>query len=649
MAPETLTESIPVNRESGTNGRTRKWLAVIRTPIGATAGILLFALLLLSVIAPLLLTERANEVDTSAILQPPSAEHLVGTDNLGRDLFTRVLVASGLSVQLALLATALSLVVGLILGAAPFLVGPRLGRAMTSAVNIGIAFPGLLLALFFAMIFGIGAVGAVLAIGAAGAPAFARLILTLVAGVVERDYVSSARIAGVSRVRVLLRHILPNIGEPLVVNATIGAGGALLGFASLSFLGLGVQAPDYDWGQLLGTGLSSIYVNPAAALAPGVAVVLAGLAFNMFGESIAMGIGAPTIGMGAAARRLMARRTADHQAGRSPAGSGAPDTVLEIVDLSVTFPGARGPIRPVRDVSLSIGRGESVGVVGESGSGKSLTALAIARLIEEPGAVDAARLEFRGTNLLSGTEAEHRRLLGTSLAMVFQDPMTSFNPCLRMGHQLAEVARHHQGMGRASAMRRAIDRLRAVRILDPERRARQYPHEFSGGMRQRAMIGLGIMGNPALIIADEPTTALDPTVQQQVLGLLADIRTVDDVAILLISHDVSVVAQLCDRVVVMYAGQIVEDLPVAELATAARHPYTRALIAAVPTMTTDLDAPLDTIPGRPVDPAEVPPGCPYAARCPLAIELCRTQMPPLESDDDGRRVACWRADEVVAP
>jgi peptide/nickel transport system permease protein len=193
-----------------------------------------------------------------------------------------------------------------------------------------------------------------------------------------------------------------------------------------------------------------------------------------------------------------------------------------------------------------------------------------------------------------------------------------------------------------------VDRLRSVRISEPEQRAHQYPHEFSGGMRQRAMIGMGLMGEPALIVADEPTTALDVTVQQQVLDLLASIRSADDVALVLISHDVTVVGEVCDRVLVMYAGSIVEDLPAADLATAARHPYTRALVAAVPDMDTPLDRPLAVIPGRPVDPADVPPGCAYAARCPLATERCLAEQPPLETDTAGRRVACWHAGEPMA-
>ena len=327
----------------------------------------------------------------------------------------------------------------------------------------------------------------------------------------------------------------------------------------------------------------------------------------------------------------------------APSGAVAP--VLDVRDLTVTFPGQQGPIRPVRGLSFTVGAGEAVGMVGESGSGKSLTALAVAQLIEEPGIVGASHLSLLGTDLRDGSSRQLRHFLGTSLSMVFQDPMTSFNPTRRVGGQLAEVARYHEGMSRTQAKARAIDRLRAVRVPAPERRAGQYPHEFSGGMRQRAMIGMGLMGDPALIIADEPTTALDVTIQKQVLDLLQAIRTADRVAILLISHDVAVVRQVCDRVLVMYAGRIVEDLPAGELSTAARHPYTRALVAAVPDMDSDLDQPLAVIPGRPIDPSDVPAGCAYAARCPLADQGCLDADPPLVSDGRGRRVACWHAGE----
>ena len=623
----------------------KRWLSVLRTPLGLAATALTVAVLVLAVVAPILWTDEANAVDTSNILAGPSADHWAGTDNLGRDIFYRTLVATRLSVELALAATVIAVVVGLVLGTASFLLGRRSGRLVNAGINLAVAFPGILLALFFAVIFGVGATGAVFAIGLAGAPAFGRLTQTLVASVASRDYVDAARVAGVGRVRILFRHVLPNISEPLAVNATIGAGGALLSFAGLSFLGLGVQQPSYDWGRLLMDGIQSIYVNPAAALAPGTAVLLAGLAFNLFGESVAKGLGVGVVGgipaLAPSPEALEAEEVPEevHHA--------HDDVVLDVRDLEVTFPGPDGPIRPVRGLTFTVRRGEAVGVVGESGSGKSLTALAISRLVDDAGRVDATRLELLGTDLRTADTKAQRRLLGTSLAMVFQDPMTSFNPTRRMGGQLAEVARHHQAMDRKSALARAVDRLGAVRIAEPERRAHQYPHEFSGGMRQRAMIGMGLMGSPALIVADEPTTALDVTVQQQVLDLLAAIRAAEDVALVLISHDVTVVGEVCDRVLVMYAGKIVEDLPAADLASAARHPYTRALVAAVPDMDTDLDEPLAVIPGRPVDPADVPAGCAYAARCPLATDRCRAEEPPLEADAAGRRVACWHAGEPV--
>jgi len=624
--------------------------------MGAATTTLVAAILLLAVLAPILWGEQASAIDTTAIQQDPSAQHLLGTDALGRDILYRVLVATRLSIGLALLASAIGVLLGTVLGSAPSVLPRRAARLVIGFVNIAVAFPGLLLALFFAVIFGVGTTGAVLAIGLAIAPSFARLAQTLSASVEGRDFVAAARVAGVGRLRLLLRHILPNIAEPLVVNATIGAGGALLAFAGLSFLGIGVQAPDYDWGRLLGEGLNRIYTNPAAALAPGVAVVVAGLAFNLFGETIAAVVGqrATTVRLTPQAVPVPVlppapprpHETAPAGGGAHPSTSPAADTsmanaVLRVEDLRVSFPTRAGWTNPVRGVTFSIAGGEAVGVVGESGSGKSLTALAAARLIERPGVVTAARLDLDGTPVLTTPERLTRHLLGTSLAMVFQDPTTSFNPTRRVGGQLAEVAVEHQGMGRRPALTRAVDRLRAVRVPAPERRARQYPHEFSGGMRQRAMIGMGLMASPRLIIADEPTTALDVTVQRQVLRLLATVRQETDAAILLITHDITVVGQTCDRILVMYAGRIVEELPASQLHTTTRHPYTRALMSAVPELDTDREQPLVVIPGRPPEPSNVPPGCAFAPRCPRASEQCRRVDPELLPMGPAHRAACW--------
>ena len=645
-------------------GRTGHFRRALRTPLGISAAVLLAVVLLLAVFAPLVWSADASAIDTSNILRGPSARHWLGTNNLGQDVFYRVLIATRLSVGLALAATAIGVACGLLLGTAPLIAGRRAGRVVTAVINVAVAFPALLLALFFAVIFGVGAEGALLAIGFASAPAFARLVRTLSASVAGLDYIAAARIAGVSRIRLLTRHVLPNIGEPLIVNATIAAGDALLSFAGLSFLGLGVQAPSYDWGQLLNDGLQGIYTRPAAALAPGVAVVVAGLAFNLFGEALAAGLGvsSPRAGrLRAALATSAAKATAAEP--QTSFRTDAADSVLRVANLEVSFPGG---VHPVRGVSFTLNRGEAVGVVGESGSGKSLTALGVARLLEAPAQVSATEVSLLGQDLLAGTgraggvmsDKELRRFLGTKAGLVFQDPMTSFNPVKRIGAQLAEVAAEHHALSRRQAGQRAVDRLRAVRIPRAEHRARQFPHELSGGMRQRAMIGMAIMGEPALVIADEPTTALDVTVQRQVLRLLKSIQAgtdgpardagSGDMALLFISHDIIVVGQVCDRVLVMYAGKVVESLPTADLADRARHPYTRALLAAVPSMETPRELPLAVIPGRPADPADLPAGCAFAPRCAFADAKCLDADPSLVADDAGGEVACWHVDRVVA-
>lgn len=625
--------------------RRRQRPEVLRTPVGIVGITLLVVLALLAVLAPLLWGERATATDTYDIFAGPSAQHWAGTDNLGRDIFFRTLVATRLSLVLTLLATSLGVGLGLVLGMAPLLLPRRLGRPVVAFVNLLLGFPSLLMVLFLAVILGVSTTSAVLAIGIAIAPPFARLSHTLGAGVADLDYVAAARISGVHPLRIVVRHVLPNVAEPLVVNATVTASSVLLAFGGLSFLGIGVQAPQYDWGRLMQDGLSSIYTNPLAALAPAIAFVLTGLAFNLTGEAAAGTFGAkarsratwPSTKAGPVSARLSKRE--DEEDARA-------DRVLDVRDLVVSFPGPHGPISPVRGISIALRTGEAVGVVGESGSGKSMTALAIAQLIEQPGRVTAERLTFCETDLRAGSRSARDALLGTSLAVVFQDPMTALNPVMRVGGQLTEAVRRHQGLTGRQASARAVDRLRAVHLDDPERRIRQYPHEFSGGMRQRAMIGMGLMGTPRLIVADEPTTALDMTVQRQVLDLLQEIRRDHGTALLLISHDVSVVMSICDRVLVMYAGRIVEDLPSADLRTTARHPYTRALIGAVPDMATDLDTPLATISGQPVDPRSLPDGCAYAARCPMATELCRQEEPALKAGTTGN-VACWHAEDPL--
>ena len=465
---------------------------------------------------------------------------------------------------------------------------------------------------------GIGARGAVFGIGCAVAPYFARLTQTLASSVIDSDYVASARVLGVRRARLLTRHVLPNVAEPLLLTSTLAVGEALLALAGLSFLGLGVQPPTYDWGRMLNEGIGRIYVTPIVAIGPAVAIVLAALIFTLLGETLAKG---------AAGQQTTARwrgRPGDADAVPEP-------TARRHRDLGRGHPRRRQPdrvlprrVRPGAGVSIGARSGEMVGIVGESGSGKTLTAMAIADLLPPSARMTAARYRIRGRDPRELSDREKRKLLGRSLAIVYQDPMSSLNPALRVGRQLGEVAEAHEGLSRAQSRLRSIDGLRAVRIGNPEARLRQYPHEFSGGMRQRAVIAMGLMIEPKLLIADEPTTALDVTVQQQILRLLRDVGRASNSAAVFISHDVAVVSQLCSRVVVMYAGRIVEELDVATLVRGPAHPYTAALVASVPTMESRRDRPLAAIPGRAPGPYDQSPGCPFHPRCPVATDRCRS-------------------------
>ncbi|WP_433077069.1 ABC transporter ATP-binding protein [Dactylosporangium sp. CA-052675] len=322
--------------------------------------------------------------------------------------------------------------------------------------------------------------------------------------------------------------------------------------------------------------------------------------------------------------------------------------LLRIENLSVDFHTDDAVVHAVDGVDLEVHEGEIVAVVGESGSGKTVTAMSVLRLLREPPArVSADTLAFRGQDLRGLSPRQLRAIRGGPVGMIFQDPMTALNPVLSIGEQIAEAVLLHQDRrdGRA-ARARAVQLLALVGVPDAAHRARQYPHEFSGGMRQRAMIAMAIANDPDLIIADEPTTALDVTIQAQVLQLLRKAQRETGAATILITHDLGVVAELADRVVVMYAGRVVETAEVHALFGRPRHPYTLGLLASLPRMDTETDR-LDPIPGNPPNMAAPPPGCPFHPRCPLARDVCRTERPALLDLGDGRRSACHFHEELA--
>ena len=335
-----------------------------------------------------------------------------------------------------------------------------------------------------------------------------------------------------------------------------------------------------------------------------------------------------------------------------PAAANVP--VLEVSGLKTLFFTRQGVVTAVNDVSFSVGRGETLAVVGESGCGKSMTALSIMRLIPNPpGRIVAGEVRLDGRELLALSETEMRDVRGNDISMIFQEPMTSLNPVMTIGNQIAEAVRLHQDLSGKAAMDKAVEMLRLVRIPEPAQRVREYPHQLSGGMRQRAMIAMALACNPRLLIADEPTTALDVTIQAQILDLMVGLQKELGTAILLITHDLGVVAETAQRVIVMYAGRKVEEADVDTLFAQPLHPYTHGLMASVPhlaVMTGDTSTAverLQEIPGSVPPLTNLPPGCVFAPRCAHADAQCRAEYPPYEERAPGHWAACWHADRLA--
>ncbi|WP_408899899.1 dipeptide/oligopeptide/nickel ABC transporter permease/ATP-binding protein (plasmid) [Nocardioides sp. R1-1] len=556
------------------------------------------ALVMLAVAAPFVLGDRASTLTDGANL-PASADHPLGTDGLGRDMLARSLVAVRLTLIMTVAACALSVAGGVIIGAGLWAAPRRIREAGLRLVEIAVSYPSLLIALIVAAVLGPGTTSAVMAIGVAGIPAFARLSANMAASLTQRDFVSTAQLLGVSRARLVRAHLLPNMAEPLLVMTAAQFAIALMEMSGLSFVGLGVQSPDYDFGRLLVDGLGAIYTRPIQVVGPAVMIILTGLAGMLIGDGLAAAFNVRSARFG---RRKRSRRSADALragiagpaaltpvAGHGPSLPRDGELLVDVRDLVVRREDGH---ELVKGVSFGIRPGEILGVVGESGSGKSLTAMSLSRLLPESLRADATTMRIGEHDVRRPVDA---RTMAGLVGNVYQDPGTTFNPALRLGAQLSEVLRRHRGLSRREARAKVVQALQTVHISEAERRIRQHPHELSGGMRQRAMIASTVMVEPQLIIADEPTTALDVTVQAEVLREFKRVNERTGAAMLFVSHDLGVVGELCDRVLVMTDGRVVEELTAAQLRSgSAEHPYTRKLLAATPVLPARENAHLPT-------------------------------------------------------
>lgn len=319
------------------------------------------------------------------------------------------------------------------------------------------------------------------------------------------------------------------------------------------------------------------------------------------------------------------------------------DNILEIKNLKVSFFTPAGEVRAVNDISYNLAKGEIIGVVGESGSGKSVTASTVMGLIESPGKIVGGSVNFDGKNIAEMSKKEIRKLRGKEIGMIFQDPMTSLNPVYTIGFQIKEGIKLYYGITGKEADKKAVELLKLVSINDPERRLKQYPHEFSGGMRQRVMIAMALAGNPKMLIADEPTTALDVTIQAQILQILKDLKAKINMSVMMITHDLGIVADLADKVVVMYGGKIVEYSPCEELFRHPMHPYTKGLLNSIPKL--DSTERLIPIEGTPIDLLNPPKGCPFAQRCEHCMKVCLQNLPDYTMFSEDHGCACWLYDD----
>ena len=586
-----MTESLTTTL--GTKTPRRLLRRVFQTPAGLVGFVLVLFWVLAALFAPFFLEPQANDFDTANPLAGPSLEHWFGTDALGRDVLSRVLVAARLTFALTFGAVIISLVLGVFIGVLAAVLGNGARQVLFQLIAAATAFPSIILALLLATMLGRSGTAAMLGLALAGVPSTARLVVNLTATVAGADFVGSARLLGVPKGRLMWRYIVPNVAEPIVTLTVVTMGASLMMMAALSFLGIGVQPPEYDWGGMIAEAMKDIYSTPWTTIGPAVAIVSAGIGFSLLGEKLAelLDPRGAVMTPGRMLRRLArdrgrggapAAEIDDAPSSQAPKGELPQDVVLGVQNLRV-FTGHGDDRRElVRGIDLVVRRGERVGIVGESGSGKSLTISALAHML--PGLLEAEvdAHTFLGTDLRGLGRSRLRRIIGAKMPMIFQDPMSSLNPSLTVGRQMRDKLDAHTSLRGAAAKARMIEALENVGIPEPARRLRQHPHELSGGQRQRVMIAMATLGDPQVILADEPTTALDVSVQAQVIDLLKKLNEEDGTALVMVSHDLALISQVCERVIVMYDGRIVEEGPMAEVIGDPQHPYTRALLGAVP-------------------------------------------------------------------
>lgn len=574
---------------------------------------------------------RTREVER---FEGPGWNAFFGADGQGRDLFARVIDGARPALILGVVVTVVSATLGTAFGLAAGYLRGKVDGLTSIIIDIALAFPGLVLLITVRATFGNSMTVFLVLFSITGIPGYARIVRGASLALSEREFVDAAAAMGASKRRILWNELAPNIVIPVLSFAFIGFALVIVAEGGLAFIGLSLDQT--TWGKLIADGAGEIQSHGHVALIPATVMFLTILAFNLAGDGLRTLYSPREV---ATQRRL--RTEGEHE----PGGNGA---TLHISGLRTSLHTPNGDVRAVDDVSLDVSAGEALGVVGESGSGKTMILRSIVGAFALADVTRSGTIEVGGVDMLRSEPAVVRAALGNKVGMVSQNPLTALNPVRRIQDQIIEPMIVHRSMSKSEARARALDLMQQVGIPAPERRLSEYPHQLSGGMRQRVTIAIALANEPELLLADEPTTALDVTVQDQILRLLSELQRANRMAMVLVTHDLAVVKGFTDRVAIVYAGEVIESGPTATIFANPRHRYTLALMQSMP----DLDLPshsvLTTIEGSPPSLIDPPTGCRFAPRCPAAQDRCRDEAPGRHGDDQHWYRCHFPADVVAA-
>ncbi len=627
------TDALPGSRLGPPLPRRSLRRAFTAYPLASVAAAYVVALVVAAAAASVVAPNDPEQQDLSHVLTGPSGLHWLGTDRLGRDVVSRLLFGARVTLLDVAVATVVFLALGVPLGVIAGYRGGWLDRVVVRFADLLLAVPGIVVLLMVVAVFPGNDIATMVALGVIGCPGLLRIVRGSTLAVRGELYVKAAQLSGLGTPAILRRHVLPRIAGPITVQTSLFCATALLAESGLSFLGLTrPETRGPSWGNMVAEASNAMSQDPWLLVPTGGVLMLTVVAFGLVGDAVRDA----TMERSVSAAPLLRRR-------RRPSPERRPSSTaaLSVRGLTVTLDG----VTVVRDISFEVAAGEAVGIVGESGCGKTITARAVLGLLPAGGAVTAGSVVFDGTDLTVLSEKQLNRVRGAGIAFISQDPAGSLDPTFTIGSQLREVIRRHHPRSRRQAQAEAERLLRLVRLPDPAGTLRRRPGQLSGGMAQRVCIAMALAAKPKILIADEPTTALDVTVQAEILALLRDLQHRLGMAVLLITHDWGVLADMCERAVVMYAGEVVEAAPIDGLYAGPRHPYTAALLAANPHLARAARS-LPSIPGTVPKPGEWPTGCHFQARCPLAESACGSNPIALTRAGPHHLSRCIRIEEL---